>query len=47
METARILQLTACFALVPQLPMFGEGLAPVRDQWRQMPFAGGLERRGS
>ena len=40
-----MLQLIACFALVPQLPILDAGLAPMRDQWRQMPFAGGLERR--
>ncbi|WP_257451911.1 phosphotransferase [Archangium lipolyticum] len=42
METARMLQVVACYALVPQLPMLAEGLAPSLQSWRTMPFAGGL-----
>jgi hypothetical protein len=32
----------ACLALVPQLPMLAEALKPSVEQWRTMPFAGGL-----
>ncbi|MGI5346878.1 phosphotransferase family protein [Streptomyces sp. CA-250714] len=32
----------ACLALAPQLPMLVEALKPAIDQWRTMPFAGGL-----
>jgi hypothetical protein len=42
MDAVRMLQLVACFALVPQLPMLATGLAPSLEQWRAMPFAGGL-----
>ncbi|OJT17201.1 aminoglycoside phosphotransferase [Archangium sp. Cb G35] len=42
METAGMLQMAACHALVPQLPMLAEGLAPALQRWRTMPFAGGL-----
>jgi hypothetical protein len=45
MEAARMLQLVSCFALIPQLPTLDEGLGPMRDQWRTMPFAGGLDSR--
>ncbi len=33
----------ACLALAPQLPMLAEALKPAVEQWRTMPFAGGLE----
>jgi hypothetical protein len=42
MEAAGMLQMVACHALVPQLPMLAEGLAPSLQRWRTMPFAGGL-----
>lgn len=42
MGTAGMLQAVACYALVPQLPMLAEGLAPSLERWRTMPFAGGL-----
>lgn len=32
----------ACLALVPQLPMLAEALKPAIENWRTMPFAGGL-----
>ncbi|GAB2739246.1 aminoglycoside phosphotransferase family protein [Salinifilum aidingensis] len=32
----------ACLALVPQLPVLAEALKPAIEQWRTMPFAGGL-----
>jgi hypothetical protein len=42
MDCARMLQSIACFALVPQLPPLAGWLAPSLEQWRAMPFAGGL-----
>lgn len=42
MEAARMLQQVAGFSLVSQLPVLAEMLAPMRDQWRTMPFAAGL-----
>ena len=42
MDAARMLQLVGSFALVPQLPPLAESLAPIRDQWRTMPMAGGI-----
>jgi hypothetical protein len=47
MESARMLQLVACLALVPQLPMLAEGLQPSLEQWRTTPLAGGLEQVSS
>ncbi|MER7408522.1 aminoglycoside phosphotransferase family protein [Streptomyces sp. NPDC000070] len=32
----------ACLALAPQLPMLVDALQPTVEQWRTMPFAGGL-----
>ncbi|MBB5793072.1 hypothetical protein AB0E64_25140 [Streptomyces caelestis] len=32
----------ACLALAPQLPMLVDALQPAVEQWRTMPFAGGL-----
>jgi hypothetical protein len=46
MEVARMLQVVACIALVPQLPLLGAGLAPSLEAWRQMPFAGGFKASG-
>ncbi|MGH3917115.1 MAG: phosphotransferase family protein [Pseudonocardiaceae bacterium] len=43
MESARMLQIVACLALTPQLPMLGEALRSSVDQWRTMPLAGGWE----
>jgi hypothetical protein len=39
---ARMLQMVASVALVPQLPLLADGLKPALDGWRTMPFAGGL-----
>ena len=47
MESARMLQLVAYLALVPQLPMLAEGLRPSLEQWRTTPLAGGLGQAGS
>jgi hypothetical protein len=33
----------ACLALAPQLPLLVEALQPAVEQWRTMPFAGGLD----
>ncbi len=41
MESARMLQVVACLALVPQLPMLVDGLRPSLEKWRTMAFAGG------
>lgn len=38
MGSARMLQLVACLALVPQLPMLAEGLRPLLDHWRTAPM---------
>ncbi len=46
MESARMLQLVACLALAPQLPMLVEGLRPSLEQWRTTPLAGGLGNTG-
>ncbi|MDC0707565.1 phosphotransferase [Stigmatella sp. ncwal1] len=40
-DAARMLQMVVCHALVPQLPMLAEGLAPALQNWRKTPFAGG------
>ncbi len=32
----------ACLALAPQLPLLVDALKPAVEQWRSMPFAGGL-----
>jgi hypothetical protein len=42
MNTARMLQTVACFALVPQLPLLATSLTPMLDIWRALPFAAGL-----
>lgn len=42
MDAAGMLRMVACYALVPQLPMLAEWLAPSLQRWRTMPFAGGL-----
>ena len=42
MDTARALQVVACLALVPELPMLADALLPIVEQWRVLPFAGGL-----
>ncbi len=47
MESARNLQVVACLALAPQLPMLVEGLRPALQQWRTTPLAGGLGDTGS
>lgn len=42
MEAARMVQLVACFSLVPQLPMLAEGMRPALEHWRTTPIAGGF-----
>jgi hypothetical protein len=42
MGSARSIQIVACLALAPELPLLVEGLRPVVDSWRASPFAGGL-----
>jgi len=42
MTAARMLQMVASFALVPELPILADGLKPALEAWRGMPFAGGL-----
>ncbi len=42
MNAARMLQIVGALALTPQLPLLAEGLKPMLDAWRGMPFAGGL-----
>lgn len=42
MGAARMLQMVASLALVPQLPLLGPGLEPAIAAWRQTPFAEGL-----
>lgn len=42
MTAARMLQMVASLALVPQLPLLAKGLEPAIEAWRGMPFAGGL-----
>ncbi|RSO24492.1 aminoglycoside phosphotransferase [Streptomyces sp. WAC 06725] len=37
-----MLRAVACLAFVPQLPMLAGALKPAVEQWRTMPFAGGL-----
>ncbi|MFD7660283.1 aminoglycoside phosphotransferase family protein [Actinosynnema sp. NPDC059797] len=37
-----MLRVIACLTLVPQLPVLVDYLAPGVEQWRTMPFAGGL-----
>ncbi len=40
MNSARQLQLLACLSMAPQLPMLGDALQPMVEQWRQTPFEG-------
>lgn len=42
MTAARMLQMVASLALVPQLPLLAEGLRQAVEAWRGIPFAGGL-----
>ncbi|ADB34775.1 aminoglycoside phosphotransferase [Kribbella flavida DSM 17836] len=42
MDLARAFQLIVCLPLVPQLPELADGLKPFVENWRTMPFAGGL-----
>lgn len=42
MASARAMQLVACLALAPELPMLVEGLRPWLALWRDSPLAGGL-----
>ena len=42
MTAARMLQMVASLALVPQLPLLQTGLRPAVEAWRGMPLAGGL-----
>ncbi|WP_309501026.1 hypothetical protein [Saccharopolyspora gloriosae] len=41
-----MLRVVSCLPLVPQLPMLMDALKPAIDQWRTMPFAGGLPELG-
>jgi aminoglycoside phosphotransferase (APT) family kinase protein len=40
-EAARLLQVAACLALVPQWPALADSLTPMLDLWRSTPVAGG------
>ncbi|MEU1947042.1 hypothetical protein ACFW95_11245 [Streptomyces sp. NPDC059474] len=42
MNAVGMLRAIASLSLVPQLPPLMEYLKPVVDQWRTMPFAGGV-----
>ncbi len=42
MEAARNLQVVACLALAPQLPLLVDALRPVLEHWRTTPLAGGM-----
>ncbi len=42
MDSAGMLRMVACLALVPQLPMLAQGLAPALDEWRKSPPGAGL-----
>lgn len=42
MNSARMLQLVACLALVPELPLLEQGIAASMAAWDSMPLAGGL-----
>ncbi|MGQ0716027.1 MAG: phosphotransferase family protein [Pseudonocardiales bacterium] len=42
MESAGMLQVVACLALVPQLPMLAEALRPLLELWRTTPLSGDL-----
>jgi hypothetical protein len=42
MNAARMMQMVAAVALIPQLPSLANGLKPSLKAWREMPFAGGL-----
>ncbi|MEV7555344.1 aminoglycoside phosphotransferase family protein [Amycolatopsis sp. NPDC089917] len=41
-EAVSRLQLVACLAMAPDLPMLLEGTKPMIDLWRDSPFAGGI-----
>lgn len=41
-EAVGMCRTIACLALVPELPVLSEGIAPAIEQWREQPFAGGL-----
>jgi hypothetical protein len=40
LEALRMLQLVACVAQTPDLPILAEGLKPMLEAWRATPFAG-------
>jgi hypothetical protein len=40
MDAARTLQLIGCLALIPQLPLLADGLAPMVQSWRSAPPLG-------
>jgi hypothetical protein len=42
MDSAAMLRMVACLALVPQLPMLAAGLAPSLAEWRKSPVGAGL-----
>ncbi len=41
-EASRMVQLAACFAMVPELPLLAEGMRPMLEHWRTTPEAGEL-----
>lgn len=44
-DAVGMLRVVATLTLVPQLPELMEYLEPAVDQWRRMPFAGGVTSR--
>jgi Ser/Thr protein kinase RdoA (MazF antagonist) len=42
LEALRMLQLVACLAMAPELPLLVDGLKPMIEQWRSTPFAAGM-----
>ncbi|WP_414942230.1 aminoglycoside phosphotransferase family protein [Amycolatopsis sp. cmx-11-51] len=40
LEAVGLLQVVACLAMAPELPMLVDGLKPMIDQWRETPFPG-------
>lgn len=41
-EAARLVQIVACFAMVPRQPSLGEGMRPLLEQWRASDPCGGI-----
>lgn len=40
LDAVGLLQVVACLAMAPELPMLVDGLKPMIDQWRETPFPG-------